>query len=718
MKQGFPFAHILLALRNRFWVFMSVALAILLYTAFVTYKTTPMYKAEAWVENPPSPMLVESETDRYDRMSYFVNRDKYYMNELIYIGSMDFCSRVYAKLPDDIRSRVAAGGDPVSYVAGSIRPEHLSDSYVLQLIAVDPHPAVCTAIANVAAKEYLSSIADRYRAEKGIISTELEGNTLPAIAERIREKKKERIDFLNKLGFTDLKEAQSAAFIKWKNIVAKIYEQEEFMFLCDTEKARLTSWLSGGRDYLLLSTLLSEELSEAKKVKELLKSRDDLLTERHYMRTKYLEKWPALVALNVRIVAVEELIVNAVVAYIRWLDKQILVTANKIKEMKSFQKSVEEEIKETNSKLIKLDTLNADITSLEQQYAYYVKIGSEAGVSAFFNKPAARILKTAVMPSRPYKPDIKTNFTFGFLIAIIAGAGLAVLVDMFSGIVRSPADLQESLASKVIGTIPLLKRAKAGKGPVIIGKDDGVEFEALRKLRTELNVHMSRTSHKVFSVLSTCPVEGKTTVAVNLAQILAADLKTVLLIDADLRKPSLHVIAGKEIGSLFNDYLSGPADRPCDVGTNLPCAFSSHISEKEGRNKTAVEPQDLVVQSVIDGVCVVSTTVPMEDSAEKLGREQFKNLIEYARNNFDVVIIDTPPIVSITDGEIVARMADASILVVRENVTKLSVLDIAKKQMDNLLINLAGVIINCATTQQPHYYYYSKYYLKKGKNKA
>ena len=261
-------------------------------------------------------------------------------------------------------------------------------------------------------------------------------------------------------------------------------------------------------------------------------------------------------------------------------------------------------------------------------------------------------LKLCEEPFEPQNPDTsKSMFRFsvigaivGFVIAFIA----VIVTNAVRDTVQTVEDIQMKLESNLIGTIANVhgkgsKGKKKNKGNRLIITDRTLGFafiESYKAIRTKVETYCARKNHKVILVTSAGENEGKTTVSMNLALSLAQNGKSVLVIDADLRKPA--------VSKFLNLNVSPDYD------------LASVISGK-------TELSDAIKFVEKHKLFILTTAHSNDEPTEILSSQQMHKVIKAAREEFDYVIIDTAPAAVVTDANILSNFADAAILVVREN---------------------------------------------------
>lgn len=214
------------------------------------------------------------------------------------------------------------------------------------------------------------------------------------------------------------------------------------------------------------------------------------------------------------------------------------------------------------------------------------------------------------------------------------------------------------------------------------GKKDYKTEESFKTLRT--NIMLSGVEHKVIAITSCTPNEGKSTISLSLAKSLAESGKSVLLIDGDLRKSILagRVKSNEEIKGLTH-FLSGLAD------TN-----------------------EILCRTQEEKLVVIMTGLVPPNPAELLGQKRFEALVNSAKKVYDYVIIDTPPLGSVIDAAVIARVCDGAVLVISSGEISYKFARVVKDQLEKTKCPILGVILNRVDMKNDKYYgkYYGRYY--------
>jgi len=305
-------------------------------------------------------------------------------------------------------------------------------------------------------------------------------------------------------------------------------------------------------------------------------------------------------------------------------------------------------------KVTHYNILKREVDSNRQLHEAMLQRVKEAGVASALKASNVRVVDPAKAPRAPYKPDVGTNSLLGMLSGFLAGAAFVVMRERGDHNLRQPGDAQTCLGVPELGVVPSgatgLRRRwasrRAASDFALVTWEHGLTpiAESFRAVVASVILAGENGSRpRVVVVSSPNAGEGKTTVAVNLAIALSEINQRVLLIDADLRKPSLH-----EIFCLDNQVgLTG-------ILTGRTSAWAS---------SAAVETTHIAGLSVLPCGC-------SPDRAPKLlYSPRLGELLRSVRLQFDTVLIDTPPVLPMPDARVIARLADSVVLVVRANRT-------------------------------------------------
>jgi tyrosine-protein kinase Etk/Wzc len=325
-------------------------------------------------------------------------------------------------------------------------------------------------------------------------------------------------------------------------------------------------------------------------------------------------------------------------------------------------------------------------------YTYLLEKSSETGIAKATNIPDNRIIdRASYFSSVLIKPTASKNLYFAFLMGLLIPVGLIVIIDLLNDKVIDKKDVERKTKIPVIGFIG---HTGAINEIPVVKKPGSVLAESFRSVRTSLKYFVKENETAVISVSSTISSEGKTFFSVNLAAIVAMLGKKVLLIGLDLRKPGLNKIF----------------DIPNDSG------MSTYLSGNNGYD-------DIIKETGISNLYYAPSGPRPPNPAELIETDLMKAFIARAKQEFDFIIIDTPPLGLVTDALLLSDQVDVNLLIIRQRYTSKNSLEMLEQlRLQNELRNLVIVINDISLTgyygygmrynysQGYGYYYGHEYY--------
>jgi polysaccharide biosynthesis transport protein len=355
-----------------------------------------------------------------------------------------------------------------------------------------------------------------------------------------------------------------------------------------------------------------------------------------------------------------------------------------------------QEANKLNESAITYSLLKRDVDTNRQLYEGLLQKMKEAGVSAGLKSNNFRIVDSARAPLAPIEPNIPRNLMFAIVLGSALGVGLAFLLEGLDNTVRTTEQAQMVSGLASLGMIPLgSKSAREGPNPkrlVIASSKEAVELvtqvrpqsqmaESYRALRTSLLLSNLGAPPKVIMVTSALPQEGKSTTSINTAVVLAQKGVRVLLIDADLRRPSIHKTLGMGPHSGLSNVLTG---------------------------STTLE-QAITHTAILPNLFVLPAGTPPPNPAELLASANMRDVLTELRGQYDHIVIDTPPSLSVTDAVVLSPRADAVLLVIRSGQTTKQALRRSRDILTQVNAKVVGVLLNAVDLSSPDYYYYYEY---------
>jgi succinoglycan biosynthesis transport protein ExoP len=332
--------------------------------------------------------------------------------------------------------------------------------------------------------------------------------------------------------------------------------------------------------------------------------------------------------------------------------------------------------------------LSQDYESNRKIYEGILGSLREAEVDAGLDAADVSVVDVAALPIQPSSMSPMELGMIGLLFGAFGALTLSLILEKMDTRVRDAREIQELLGLPSLAMIPQShwksreSETDAGSGPELLRDPRSAFSESFRALRTSMRLSSTSRQSKVIAVTSCQPAEGKSTVSVNMAAVLAQGGKKVVLVDTDMRRPSVYKRLRMEGGKGLSELLTG------------------YYTLEEVTQTHATLPTLDVIPS--------GTVPPLP--ADLLSSDQMVAVVRQLRERYDYVIFDTPPILSVTDPAIVAAQSDGMVLVIRQGYCTRRMLSHAAEIFRDLDVKVYGFVFNGVDASLPEYYGYLGYY--------
>lgn len=329
--------------------------------------------------------------------------------------------------------------------------------------------------------------------------------------------------------------------------------------------------------------------------------------------------------------------------------------------------------------------LEAELTQYRQTYSELLQSYEQIRVSEAQTTSNVVQVEPAIAPENPIRPRVLMNTALALVVGGMLAVGAIFLMEALDDTVKNPDEITRLLQLPILGTII---RHDVNNGSLTTrDQPRSPAAEAFRSLRT--NIQYTSVDYPIRSLLITSPSAGagKSTISANLGTALAQGGKRTVIVDADMRRPTQHIYH-----QLTNQ-----------MGLSAIFVYHSNFTDSQ------ILPEGLIQATKSDGLEVMTAGKNPPNPSELLASEKMNQLIRYLSTEWDVLIIDSPPLMAVTDSAILAPRVDGVLLVVKPGETKLAAARDAVEQLRRVGANLIGVVINEVDPKSGRYGYYYRY---------
>lgn len=338
-----------------------------------------------------------------------------------------------------------------------------------------------------------------------------------------------------------------------------------------------------------------------------------------------------------------------------------------------------------NERFIQYGMLKREVETNRNLYDALVAKVKEQSVTEKTQTVNVWVVEEAKTPEFPSSPNTRRNLLLGLILGLFGGVGLAFFLDYLDNTIKLPEDVEERFGVPVLGVVSLMKDKEKSAEMMMMSDVHSAFSEEFKTIRTAVQLSSYDSPPRCILISSTSPQDGKTTSAVNLAVAMSQTGKKVLLMDADMRRPSIHGLFELDNTKGLSTLVSGAGEK------------------------------DTVQKGPVENLFIIPSGPIPPNPSELLGSDKFKSLLNILREKFDLIIIDSPPMLSVADALILSKQVDGSIIVARSGKTTYEAAYKVMKRLNDIDAKVIGAIINAADMKKSgYYYYYDDYYSSYG----
>ncbi|MCI4445644.1 MAG: polysaccharide biosynthesis tyrosine autokinase [Candidatus Aminicenantes bacterium] len=707
---------------RRRWTIISVTIIAVVVTLLVSLATRPTYTAKGTVMIEKEPNILSFE----DIFQIETFRDDYFQTQYKLLQSRSLAERTIDKLKLWEKADFS-GSKPFT-------PEELKSPLVKQkmidrfLSRLEIKPIRMTRLVEVAfsahdpvlASECVNALFDSFVDMNIETKSEATEQATEFLSQQINELKKE----------ISQKEQELQTYGQEKNIVILSDKETTILDkLNEVNKALTEAQIDRVRKeayYNEIKNASPDFIPEALSNPLIQRLREDYLKlSREYakMQEQFQPEYPEMQRLKAELESARDLLKNETESLVKAAYSEYQAALKKEKSLQELFERQKEEAFRMNSNAILYNSLKIEIENKKNLLESLLKRQSETGVSARLKglrTSNIRIVDRADIPIRPSSPKKLRNLLIALFLGLFGGVGLALVMEYLDNSVKSVEDVERYSGLPTLGVVPAFgennktygyyyayyshddghRRKKSEKKedqkpPEVRGIElithfapDSAIAESYRSLRTALLLSAPQSNLRLILITSPLPGEGKSSTISNLAISLAQMGKKVLLIDADLRRPRQHQIFNMKNHNGLTNYLA------MDLDTDK-----------------------MIKSTAVPSLYLINSGPIPPNPAELLSSEKMTQLLLKVREQFDFVLIDTPPILAVTDAQILGPKVDGLVLVVQAESTPREALQQSRELLDLLKLKTFGVVVNYLSLNNQGYYYrhYYRHYYKEYK---
>jgi len=655
------FREYFLLLWARKWWILACAVSILVLMTAWAMTRPKMYRATTKIIVEPKPSI---NNNQFDSFVNYWQLDRYIADQVQVLKTEKLAQRVIdhhglASLPE------FAGRKPDPHLLLdhlSVQPVEESNVVELSLTARDPHRAA--EWLNMYVEEYIAANIedgiDRTRKIYKVIQSRLD-----PLRKQVHQSEQELMKFRESEGAVLMADEQKNVITEQVDTLTTEYAKAK------AERIRLET------DMQALQRLKSEHFSAVSfpdilndtAIASLLQKRDETQLELKNKLGTYKEGHPVIKELRSRLAGINQAIEERVQTLSRNLKTRYEIVRDREQSLFRNLESLRQQIIELSKKTMEQDRLQEIYKQNKQFLEEMLARSNEADLSATSWMNNIRVIEPAQAPEGPFSPNIPRTVALGLILGLMMGVGLVLALDFLDHSLRTPDQVERYLGLEALAAVPRLTEENRRS-----------LREAFQTLRTALMLAARGEGCQMVLVTSSVPEEGKTTISFNLGKTLAAGGDRVLIIDGDLRKPRLHRLMQVKNTRGLTSLVLG----------------EGHFEEVVQR-RSDFPNLDLITSGALPS-----------NPPELFGKESFQRLIEEAKTRYDWIIIDTPPVATVTDPVIASQFVDMVLLVVKYGGVRRQIVLEGLKALARGDARVIGAVLNDVDFQRD--YYYNNYY--------
>jgi len=541
-------------------------------------------------------------------------------------------------------------------------------------------------IANAVVDLYLvEQLEAKFEATK--VATEWLSERLSGLREQVEISERAVAEYRRQVGLVEGKDSVDVTSQQLSEINTQLVLASSERAEAEARLQQVERLVRSRRDVSAVAQVLASPL-----IQRLHEQESELIRREGELSSEYGPKHPRMINLRAEIRDLRRKISGEVDKIIQGLKGEVDVAKARERSLRSNLGSLESKIGDLNQKQVQLSALQRDANANRALYEAFLARFKEMSGQQELQTPDARIISRAGVPTIPSYPNKTVLVVFAFVGSLVLGLVVVFAIEQLDAGFRSMEQIEQITRFPALGLIPHIRTAR-NSPPERMVLDDPVSAyaESIRNLFVSLMLSNVDKPPKLVLVSSSMPEEGKSAISLSLARTVALSGRKVVVVDCDLRRPRVH------------DSLGMPR-------TPGLVELLAHRASAE----------DVIRKDNASGLHVISAGEHVSNTTDLVGSEQMKLLLTNLAKSYDLVVMDSPPVLAVTDARILSTYADKTVFVVRWEKTRREAAILGLRQLSAAGASIAGVVLSKVDVKKhagygyadSGYYYgkYKKYY--------
>ncbi|HTQ55059.1 MAG TPA: polysaccharide biosynthesis tyrosine autokinase [Bryobacteraceae bacterium] len=689
-----PLAHYLWILRRHRWKILSFVCACVTATLILSARLTPIYESTVTVDidrQMPSAIIGE------DAVRSPLNDADQFLATQVRLIQSDSVLRPVAQqyhlldredeTSDTAPQKSTAAEEEAPILLKKLKVTRPPNTYLLLISYRSPDPQLAAKVANAVAQSYVEHTYNiRFKSSASL--ADFMEKQLEELKAKMERSSSALAQFERELNVINPEEKTSI-------LSARLLQLNTEYTNAETDRVRKeAAWKSVQSGSIEAAQVSSQGAS----LKDLSAKLDDARQKFADVKTHYGPNHPEYRKAAVLVDEIGRQLVQSRKNAAQRVEVEYRESLNREAMLKKTVSETKAEFDRLNARSFEYQSLKREADADKSLYEELVRKIKEAGINAGFQNSSIRIADPARPAIRPVFPNLRLNVLLAFLCSTLLAVGFAVLMDVLDSSVRDPEQISNLFQTEVMGSLPMVKTWRRlvsavtnESGSIALARAEELDRtassfeEAVRTLRNSILLGSFDRQLKSLMVTSATPAEGKTTTAVHLAIAHAQQKHKTLLIDCDMRRPGVHSKLG------------------INPETGLAAVLQNGLKWREKLVKI-VELSDLDI---------LPTGPSSRRGADLIGR-RLPEILEQAASEYDLIVVDSPPILGFPEPLQMAAAVDGVVMVAKAGETDRKAVGSAITTLQRVRANIVGVVLNSVTSNMSdsyrYYGYYGKYY--------